>query len=381
MPSAPKLEQDRATGIWYARWTDPSPRGQRGRSRRASSRTTDLAEAKIWFSEWLLMEQGRPAPGQKLTVADLWSVYELKHIRVKVADGGDRHDAAWKNMQPHFGHLTTQQVTEDAVAKYCSKRRMGGIGRTSRDSTIRTELLYLIACFNWCASPKRKPPILSRVDVPHIDLPPPPAPRDRWLTTDEIGKLLKSAEELRRSERMSRGERFLWLALETASRKTALLNLDWGRVDFETGVIDYREPGRRETKKRRSVVPISATLKPVLERMYEERLKDEVNLVLDNDSSIDDFLDRIAKHAGVEGVTPHVLRHTAATHMARRGVPLWHIAKILRITLAVAEKTYAHHCPDDLRAAIDTISLRTTWAQNDVSVGPTRPTTIIQTAK
>lgn len=325
------------------------------------------------------MEQGRAAPGQKFTVDDLWSVYEKKHIRVRVADGGDRHDAAWKNLQPHFGHLTPQQVTEDVVAKYGEKRRTGALGRKSRESTVRTELLYLIACFNWCASPKRKPPILARADVPHIELPPPPAPRDRWLTTDEIGRLLQSAEALRQGERLSRGERFLWLALETASRKTAILNLDWPRVDFETGVVDYREPGRRETKKRRSVVPISATLLPVLKRMHDERQGD--GLVLDNDASIDDILGRIAAHAKIDGMTPHVLRHTAATHMARRGVPLWHIAKILRITLAVAEKTYAHHCPDDLRAAIDTISLRTTWAQNDVSVGPTRPTTIIQTAK
>ena len=29
---------------------------------------------------------------------------------------------------------------------------------------------------------------------------------------------------------------------------------------------------------------------------------------------------RIARKAGLTGVSPHVLRHTAATHMARRGV-------------------------------------------------------------
>lgn len=38
---------------------------------------------------------------------------------------------------------------------------------------------------------------------------------------------------------------------------------------------------------------------------------------------------RIAKAAGVAGVTPNVLRHTAATHMACAGVPLWKIAKVL----------------------------------------------------
>ena len=56
------------------------------------------------------------------------------------------------------------------------------------------------------------------------------------------------------------------------------------------------------------------------------------------------------------GISPHVMRHTAATHMARRGVPLWTIAKVLDNTIAMVEKVYAKHSPDDLREAVDTIS-------------------------
>jgi integrase len=64
----------------------------------------------------------------------------------------------------------------------------------------------------------------------------------------------------------------------------------------------------------------------------------------------------IATAAGVSGVSPHVLRHTAATHMARRGVPLWTIAKVLANTLAMVERVYAKHSPDDLRVAVGMIS-------------------------
>ena len=54
------------------------------------------------------------------------------------------------------------------------------------------------------------------------------------------------------------------------------------------------------------------------------------------------------------GISPHVLRHTAATHMARAGVPLWKIANILGNTLAVTEKVYANFCPDEQsRAAVN----------------------------
>ena len=39
-----------------------------------------------------------------------------------------------------------------------------------------------------------------------------------------------------------------------------------------------------------------------------------------------------------------------------RAVPLWIIAKVLGNSLAMVERTYAKHCPDDLRQAVDTIT-------------------------
>ncbi len=42
--------------------------------------------------------------------------------------------------------------------------------------------------------------------------------------------------------------------------------------------------------------------------------------------------------------------------MARRGVPLWIIAKVLGNTVATVEKTYAKHAPEDLRAAVNIAS-------------------------
>ena len=190
--------------------------------------------------------------------------------------------------------------------------------------------------------------------MPVFDLPPDSEPNDRWLRTEEIDRLKQEAAKgAGAGERMTRGERFLWLGLETAARSEAIRQLTWDRVDWETKTIDFNVPGRKRTKKRRVVVPISQALWPVLRRMYEERVND---YVLDTDSEVGRLLERIATRAGIADVTPHVLRHTAATHMARRGVPLWIIAKVLGNTLAMVERVYAKHAPDDLRAAVDTIS-------------------------
>ena len=56
------------------------------------------------------------------------------------------------------------------------------------------------------------------------------------------------------------------------------------------------------------------------------------------------------------GVSPHVFRHTAATHMARRGVPLWIVANVLGNTLTMVEKVYAKWQPEWARAAVNMIS-------------------------
>ena len=61
--------------------------------------------------------------------------------------------------------------------------------------------------------------------------------------------------------------------------------------------------------------------------------------------------------AGLEGVSPHTLRHTGAVHMAAAGVPVSKISQYLgHSSTALTERTYARHAPDHLveaAAALD----------------------------
>ena len=53
------------------------------------------------------------------------------------------------------------------------------------------------------------------------------------------------------------------------------------------------------------------------------------------------------KNAGIEsGVTPHVMRHTAATWLMQRGVDLWEASGFLGMTPEMLRDTYGHHHPD-----------------------------------
>ena len=291
-------------------------------------------------------------------MADVWAVY--------IDRNGETDTArfSWKNLQPHFGQLLIGQVTQERVDAYVAARGAGRIGRPSKPATCRRELAMLVAALNVFA----KPPVslIGQDEVPQLVLPADSEPRDRWLTIEEMQRLFKAAAKTRKGGRLSRGERFLWLALETAARKQAILDLAWDRVDFETGTIHFALPGRAQTKKRRASVPMSKTLRAVLERAYNERQSD---LVMDNKAEVWAAIQSIAITAGfggqrgrngskptATGISPHVLRHTAATHMARNGVPLWTVAKILGNTMAVVEKTYAKWAPAEPERNVDLIS-------------------------
>lgn len=364
MPT-PIIRQE-SNGHWYAVWSENR------RSKRKSLGTKDHAVAEARFAQWLLLGGHKGEVSEELaaelTVDELWSVYHEKHVQRDTAAPASI-EYAWKNLKPFFGAVRPSAIDQDTIDDYEAKRAAGKIGRPAKSSTVRKELGALRACFNWHASPERgKRRVLDPKDVPAFVLPEESDPRDRWLTTAEIKRLLEAAAAMRPGEpRMGRGERFLWLALETAARKQAILDLTWDRVDFEIGVIDFAVPGMKRTKKRRIVVPISAALMPQLKRMHRERISDKV---MDHGAAVWSTVQSIVLKAGLApkqrietgkkpkstGISPHTFRHTAATHMARRGVPLYDIAGILGNSLAMVEKVYAKHCPGRLRAAVNSIS-------------------------
>ena len=65
---------------------------------------------------------------------------------------------------------------------------------------------------------------------------------------------------------------------------------------------------------------------------------------------------RAARLAGLLGkVTPHTLRHTAATWLMQSGTDRWQAAGYLGMSVEILERVYGHHHPDFLQAAVAAI--------------------------
>lgn len=324
----PDYRIGRLNGRFVVTWNGPDGKRRRYRLAAATARAAD-AEARDVI-------RAASLPGSGLTVAAIWSDYAAECAGRPVAESLEYRG---RSVLPHFGALRPEQITRDDCLAYVAARRAKG----RQDGSIWSELGSLRNALSWAV----KKGLLDR--APYIERPAKPAPRDRYLTHAEIGRLLAAdcAPHIRLA---------ILLMLTTAARAQAVLDLTWGRVDLERGQIDLRLPGAT-TRKGRAVVPINATLRAALQTARAAALSDHViEWAGAPVASIRHGFGLAVANAGLSGVTPHVLRHTAAVHMAEAGVPMDEIAQYLghsdvRITASV----YARFSPEHLRRAADVL--------------------------
>ncbi|MEZ0220527.1 MAG: site-specific integrase, partial [Tardiphaga sp.] len=151
---------------------------------------------------------------------------------------------------------------------------------------------------------------------------------------------------------------FILLGLYTGQRKEAILSLRWPQVDLIAGRVDFNSPDSRRSNKRRAHQPIPRRL---LAHLRRARLRgtDLGFVVHENGKRLGDIKRGFASacnRAKLGEVTPHVLRHTCATWLMQRGVPLWETAGYLKMTQETLQRVYGHHHPDFLKGAAEAFS-------------------------
>lgn len=319
----PEYRLVRYRGVWCAYWREE------GRARRSSLGTPDHGLAERRFAVFLA-EQNAPARPKAVLISDcLAAYYEAKPQVI-----------ARKAIGAFFGKMTPGSIDQATCQRFASQR-------AAAPKTIHTEMGVLRAALIHAER-------LRWIDrAPFIWMPHPGEPRERWLSHEEAGRLLSQCY-------LPHLKLYVQIALHAPARPGAILDLTWPQVSFHLGVIDFNATGRARTRKGRAVVPMTPELRGVLEAAHEARTGDcpyVVNWAGKKVGKIRRAFSEACARAGLEDVTPHTLRHTAATWMAESGVDMRKISRYLgHSRTEVTERVYAKHSPHFLKDAADALA-------------------------
>jgi len=107
-----------------------------------------------------------------------------------------------------------------------------------------------------------------------------------------------------------------------------------------------------KTKKRQPPVPLPDQLLAHLRRWKRRGQQFAVEWNGNPVQSVDKAFANVVTDAGLgDDVTPHVLRHTAATWLMQAGTDVWEAAGYLGMTIEMLSHRYGHHHPDHLSGA------------------------------
>lgn len=241
-----------------------------------------------------------------------------------------RRKDAWKAMRPFWENTDPELIDPQMCKAYADQRKAG-------PATIRYELLQVSTALKWGRAGRF---IAAK---PEMWLPEAPERKVRHLSHAEFERFFSAVHA-------PHAQLYVLLGLYTMARPSAILELTWDRVDFERGLIDLNPAGRRQTAKRRPVVPMNDELRHALDAAYEAR---QSAFVVEHGAkqiaSVKKAFRAASERSGVQ-VTPYTLRHTGAVWAAEAGTSMDALAQFMgHDDDRTTSKHYARFGPDYLR--------------------------------
>ena len=332
---------------------------------------TEAAEAQQRLAEYIAAKYQPSRKAQDIEaidVADVLSIY-LDDCGPQQAYPTKLEERV-RRLNEFFGNMKLAHVTGETCRQYACWR--------GNDGGARRDLEDFRAAINHHLKEG-----LHRGTV-HVTLPRKGVPRDRWFTRDEVAAFIRVCLRTREVQTVHKGPakgqrittdkrpllhlaRFVLLGLYTGTRASAITTASLVRgqgrsfVDLETGIFYRRTPERHETNKRQPPVPIPPRLLAHIRRWKAKGLVRDY-LVEWNGRPVRSVKTAFAtavRLANLSGkVTPHTLRHTAATWLMQAGVDKWEAAGFLGMSIEMLDRVYGHHHPEHLKRAARALGYR-----------------------
>jgi integrase len=305
------------------------------------------------------LEQGIVVSGSSQRVDEYLRQWLDDSVRPSVRWTTHRaYSLCMRRLSPLVGHLRLTALTPQAVQAAYAALLHQGLSRRSVEQTHTVLHRALRQAVLWG--------LMFRNPTEAVTVPRPSRREMQTLTEEEVGRLFQA----------SRGHRLhaLWVLLVTTGlRLGEALGLRWADIDVASGrlVVNralQRQPGvgyafvePKTARSRRTVYLAPGTLGALADhrrRQVEEQLAagpewNNTSLVFTTPMGrpIDGtwaskWFHRALDQAGLARIRIHDLRHTAATHLLRRGVHPKVVQELLgHSTISLTLDTYSHVAP------------------------------------
>lgn len=252
--------------------------------------------------------------------------------------------------------MSVADLIPESVNSYTAMRIAEGV----KGETVHSEWKALGTALNWSWKSRMIPsvPYIGKVEARFRS-----PPKDDEYDMEEVAAILEAAH--------SRVDRqhvhlFSMIMLSTHGRVEAVTELDASQIRLNR--IHYNAPGRLQTIKKRTIVPIAPTLAPWLPesgKVIRYRVPRKDGSFLERDThSIKTAFKGVLSDAGIAKGSPNTLRHTIHTYLQTVGVPQAQIdAAAGHSSERGAGRSYTHLRPEYLTQFIEAIE--TYWSCMD----------------
>lgn len=176
--------------------------------------------------------------------------------------------------------------------------------------------------------------------------------KDRYLEKDEINKLLAACQASKSIHLYG----VVSCLLATGARKSEVLGLKIGDVDFNRATATFRDTKNGDTR----TVHVSQHVLSILRGSKEKRIvmSEYFFPSMDGKSPADirGAWESAVKEAGLINVSLHTLRHTVASHLSMSGFSLLEIGNILGHKSMSMVKRYSHLSAASTVRVLETIN-------------------------
>lgn len=272
--------------------------------------------------------------------AERWMAVYPKSARNKTSSVASKRSILNAHLLPRFGKKSIDAIGTFDVEEYKASCLERGLAPKTVNNILTVLLRLLRSAHEWDVI----------VKLPRITFMPVDEPDFRFLSEDEAERLVNAAHDpiLRAA---------ILLGWHAGLRWGEVSALGWEDVNFERRLLHIRHGFSRkslETPKNRKPrsVPMTETLAEALLRL--RRVGPHV-LMRDGRPLVGQtalvHLRKACERAGIQPCGYHVLRHTFASHLVQRGVPLAVIRDLLGHSSIKMTERYAHLQPKNATAS------------------------------